>query len=350
MPELDLTRDGIVAPVRPDRDRTGGRPSPQQVRGKGWRRVAKGLYVPSGTDGTRTEQRIVEAVAGGPSGSAATGWAALAWRHAPWFDGTSADGSPLPVPLSLGDNRTVAPRQGVLLCEDWLFADDVECVDGLPVTSAQRSVSYEIRRARSLVDAVVALEMAAYADLVDLASFGDYVARLGSRPGVRRLRAALPLARENSWSPQETVMRLTWQRERRHGPLLCNPPLFGPDGSHLATPDLLDPEHAVAGEYNGAVHDGDEPRRRDLDREEELRSLGIEPVAMMAGDRRDPRGFLRRLDGAYARAAARRSTVRRWTLRPPSWWVDTATVAARRALDDEARAIWLRRRLGGRRT
>lgn len=350
MVDLEVTRAGIVVPVRPDPRREGGRPSPQQVRGRGWRRVAKGLYVPADTDSSATEQRIVEAVAGGPAGVAATGWAALAWQRATWFAGTAADGGLLPVPLSLGDNRAVAPRPGTTLCEDWLFADDVIRSDGLPITVPDRSVSYEVRRARGLIDAVVVIDMAAFSDLIDLAGFAEHVGRLGSRPGVRRLRAAVALAQENSWSPQETVMRLLWQLEGFDRPLLCNAPLFGPDGVHLLTPDLLDPELGVAGEYNGAVHAGDEPMGRDLDREETYRRHGVEVVTMMAGDRREPHRFLRRLRGAYARAAGRPPSTRRWTLRHPDWWVDTSTVAARRALDDRDRSTWLRRQLPTRRT
>ncbi|WGL52079.1 hypothetical protein P5P86_19275 [Nocardioides sp. BP30] len=51
-----------------------------------------------------------------------------------------------------------------------------------------------------------------------------------------------------------------------------------------------------------------------------------------------------RLVAAYQRAAARRRTGL-WTLAQPHWWVDTSTVAQRRALTDRERRVWLKRQL-----
>jgi hypothetical protein len=110
-------------------------------------------------------------------------------------------------------------------------------------------------------------------------------------------------------------------------------------GSGLYVPASVD-----AGEYDGVVHLGDGPRRRDLDRDAQYRDLGIELVTMMSGDGRDLTSFLARLHGAYRRAAQRRGTPHSWTVDQPGWWVDTSTVARRRALDADARAVWLRRR------
>lgn len=339
-----VTRPGVVVPVRLDPAGLTG-PTPGQARGRGWRRVGAGLYVPATTDPAALDQRIVEAVAACSGAVGVTGWGALAWQGARWFSGRGPDGRTLlPVPVALGDRRATRPRSGVVLSEDWLFPDDVTSLDGLPLTGAERSVTWEVRHASSLVAAVRAIDMAAYDDLVDLASLADYVHRIGSRPGARRLRTALGWARENVWSPQEVPLRMAWSRHRPRARLLCNPPLFDGDGQHLLTPDLFDPEHEVAGEYDGVVHLDGSPRRRDLDRDALYRDLGIEVVTMMSTDGADIRHFLARLDGAYRRAADRRGGTHAWTLDQPPWWVDTSTVAARRALDEEDRRRWLRRR------
>jgi hypothetical protein len=229
------------------------------------------------------------------------------------------------------------------LSEDWLFADDIIRIDGLAITAPERSVSWEVRRARSIFDAVRIIDMAAYADLIDLESFGEYVARLPARPGIKLLRQALELANENVWSPMETDMRVSWIVDGRHPEPACNRPIFNLRGTHLLTPDLFDPVAGVAGEYDGATHAEDAPRSRDLDREELSRRFGIELVTMMAVDRREPSHFLRRLRGAYERAGARGTEDRSWTIEQPDWWVDTSTVAARRALSPADREIWLRR-------
>lgn len=330
----------MVLPVRLDPRGIVG-PTPGQARGRQWRRVGKGWYVPAGIDATATPQRIVEAVAG--TGGAVTGWAALFLMGATWFNGLAGDGrTPLPVPIALHDRRRARPRPGVRLSEDWLFEGEVVVVDGVPLTVPARSVTFEVRRARSLSRAVRIIDMAAFDDLIDIAELHCYADRLVARGGVRLLKQALPLADENAWSPPEVEMRLEWMGTGLTEVLLCNVPVFDLAGRHLLTPDLLDPVHAVAGEYNGSVHDGVAPRRRDLDREELYRRLGIEVVWMMSTDRPDVSRFVGRLHAGYQRAAAR-SAERPWTLEPPEWWVDTSTVALRRALPPDLRERWLRR-------
>lgn len=342
MSEHGSTRRGVVMPSRIDPLGVAG-PTAGQARGPGWRRVGKGRYVPAHVDRDRTEQRIVEAVAG--IDGAVTGWAALHWMGATWFNGFRADGRTMrPVPVAIGDRRQARPRPGVQLSEDWLFDDEVVVVDGIPVTTPNRSVSYEVRRSRSLVRAVQVIDMAAFDDLVDVEGLEAYAARLVARSGVRLLRRALTQADENVWSPQEVVMRFAWEGTGKDG-LLSNPPLFDRFGRHLLTPDLFDPVHGVAGEYNGAIHDGLEPRRRDLNREELYRRHGIEAVTMMSTDQRDLAAFCARLHAGYRRAGER-SEEPTWTLDQPDWWVDTSTVARRRALDDADRARWLRRQRG----
>ncbi|MBM7519870.1 hypothetical protein [Nocardioides nitrophenolicus] len=339
--ELHLTRPDLVVPVRADPSgRTG--PTRGQVRGRHWTKVAPALYRPAG-GATTVAQRIVDAVAGLPEGGAATGWAALHWLGARWFDGRDPEGRPLPVPVAVGDRHALRARAGIVVSEDWLYEDDVVLVDGLPITTPVRSVCYLARVARDEIGALRAIEMAAYDDLVSVAELKVYAASLVGRPGKRRLEAALEVADENTWSPMEVVMRRFWQRQRGR-PLICNPPVFDAWGNHLFTPDVLDVAAGIAGEYDGRVHGAGPRRSRDLDREELARRLGIEVVTMMAGPGEEQR-FLRRLDGAYDRAR-HRPRLRSWTLDQPWWWVDTSTVARRRALGPAERARWLGRRTG----
>ncbi|HWJ65558.1 MAG TPA: hypothetical protein VNT31_02680 [Nocardioides sp.] len=341
--DLHITRPGIVTPQRVDPCGLTG-PTRGQSRGPGWSRVAPALYRPAGTADT-VAQRIVDAVAGLPDGSAATGWAALGWIVDRWFDGLAADGSALPVPVAVGDRHVRRNPARITVSEDWLFPGDVVVVDGLPITIPVRSVTYEARVAVGEIDALRAIEMAAYDDLTSIAELRAYAATLVGRPGKVQLDAALDLASENSWSPMEVVMRRFWQQHRDR-PLLCNQPVFDLEGNHVFTPDLLDVEAGVAGEYNGEVHDTGARRSRDLTREELTRRLGIEVVSMMGG-RGERRRFLHRLDGTYERAA-RSTGPRPWTIEQPPWWVDTSTVARRRALSPAERERWLgRRRTGG---
>ena len=346
MDQPPITRRGIVVPRPPDPAGALG-PTPGQARGPHWRRVAPGHYVPAGTDSSPRDQRIVESLAGLPPDAAVTGWASLGWGGARWFDGLAPDGrTPLDVPVALDRRRGVRRRAGVELTEDWLLPDDVVRVDGLRATIPERAVAFEACRARTITAAVVALDMAAAADAVDLGRLADYGARLGPRPGIRRFREALSRADENSWSPQESRMRLVWTHHRPGTALAANRPIFDRTGRHLLTPDLLDERAGIVGEYDGAVHLDDTTRRRDLDREALCRDLGLELVTMMSSGRADAASFTARLDAAYRRAAARVGESRSWTTEQPPWWVDTSTVARRRALSDRDRALWLRRLAG----
>lgn len=340
----DITRAGVVLPVRVDPKGIDG-PTPKAVRNKKkWRRVGRGWYVPTEADPDRLDQRIVEAMAGLPDTAAVTGWAALGWERGRWFTGLAADGTTrLPVPVALDDQRLTAQRSGLLPSEDWLFESDITTVDGLRITVPNRSVTFETRRARTLVRAVQVIDMAAYDDFIDLEDLSTYVDRLVARQGIKLTRRALPLARENTWSPQEVTMRLMWDAAVTCPVLLCNAPVFDRSGNHLFTPDLFDPMTGVAGEYNGRVHLDEDPFRRDLDKEAAYRHHGIEVVTMMSADRYDVDNVERRLRAAYDRAG-RRPLSGSWTLDQPDWWVDTSTVARRRALGQSERAIWLRRR------
>jgi hypothetical protein len=276
------------------------------------------------------------------SGDAVTGWAALAWHGGRWFDGLDAAGEALAVPLVV--EHYVATQNGFLISQEYLREGHLEVVDGLPVTTAARSVCFEMRHADTLERAVVAMDMAAYSDLVSIEEAWGHNNTLWTWTGVPQSRKAIAMAAENSWSPQETIMRCVWERRVGRRPL-CNVPVFDRSGRHVGTPDLLDQEAGVVGEYDGSLHLLGTQRARDLRREGEFRALGLEYVTMVGGDRSDGYGsFLRRLATAYENARWAAEAKRAWTLALPSWWIDTSTVAARRALDPILRDRLLRYR------
>lgn len=275
------------------------------------------------------DQRIVEAAAVHREG-VVTGWAALHWMGARWFE-RSTD----PVPISVNVGHGGGEQSDlVATTQEFLHHREVLHVGGLRVTTPLRSVSFEMRYAQSLLRAVQYFDMAAYDDLVSAAELAQYCWwHLPRQTGVGRVRDALNHVHENAWSPLEVTMRWMWLQARPSEPLLCNVPIFSPRGVHLATPDLLDAEAGVVGEYEGQVHLVGERRAADLRRDETLRDAGLEIVTMVGPDVHDPGGFLRRLRGAYERADARTAPPR-WSIRPPPWWIDTSSVAARRALTD----------------
>ena len=338
-PPFHDRRPGLVAPVHVDPDGRAG-PTRGQARGRRWRTTGWGLWVPSDVPQTAA-QRTVEAAAVLATDEAVTGWAALAWSGAFWFDGTW-DGV-RQRPVTLAARRHLMPPPGCEVSQEFVRPREIVHVDGVPVTVAVRSVTFEMRYADSLGAAIEALDMACYSDLVSLAEVEAYVRQLGPVTGIQQARDALAEADENSWSPRETRMRGVWTHGAGLRRPLCNVPVFTLEGRHVGTPDLIDPATGLIGQYHGDSHltlvGASDDNRQDAD----FRDLGLEPVAMFATDWHDVGGFISRLAAAARRARAR-SHARAWTLDPPPWWTPTDTVERRRALAGWERKRYLRYR------
>lgn len=313
-----------------------------QARGRAWRRTSQGLYVPAAAART-VEQRIVEAAAVTPAYGAVTGWAALRWLGGSWFDGTYA-GEELPVTIALMDS-SIRAQAGIAISEERLDPTEIQASRGLRVTTAAYALLFEIRHAAFEDRAVVDADMAAYDDLVSRDELALLVARSRGWDGIGRGRAVVGLMEENAWSPSEVAMRAIWTGDAGLPCPLANRPVFDLHGRHVATPDLIDPSAGVVGEYDSELHLDRARRRRDLEREERYRAVGLEPVSMVTGELSGPWPFVARLRAAYARAARTPASARRWTLERPDWWVPTETVSQRRALSAQQQAVWLRYRL-----
>jgi len=335
-PTFHHRRPGLVAPVRPDRRGREG-PTPGQARGPHWRTTSRGLVVPAHVDPT-PEQRTLEASAVLQEGEAVTGWAALNWLGGAWFTGSLDGTEDRDVPLVA--RRHVVAQPGFRVSQEFIAPAEILVVDGVPVTRAVRSVTFEMRNARGLGDAVVALDMACYSDLVSLAEVAAYVAGLGPVTGIQQARDAVAAAEENSWSPQETRMRGVWTRRAGLPRPRCNAPVFTLDGRHVGTPDLVDTGLGLVGQYNGSAHLSLAGAATDIKKDAAFRDLGLETVTMLASDWADVDGFVARLHSAARRARAR-TAAPGWTLDPPAWWTVTETVAQRRALGDAERRRYL---------
>ena len=322
-------------------------PTPAQARGQAWRRTSHGLYVPAAVDRHLPEQRIVEAAAVLPAYGGVTGWGALRWSGAHWFSGLAPDGlSPLPVVLvTAGDD--IRPQPGIQVSAERLDPTELTVCDGVRLTVAVRSVCFEMRYAASTRAAVVAADMAMAADLVSIDELAAFVAAQSGWTGIPRCREALALANENSWSPRETShLRLVWVLDAGFPPPLCNVPVFDRAGRHVGTPDILDEEAGVAGEYDGSLHLQGSQRARDVRREEAFRSLGLEYFTIVAEDAGDREAVVRRMQSTRGRARFASPSTRAWTIAPPPWWIPTETVELRRALTAEQRRRVFRHRAG----
>ena len=299
--------------------------------------------MPAAVDASCVLQRIVEAAALLHGWGGVTGWAGLRWLGGIWFKGLEADGETrCPVPLAAGLNHPMVEQAGFLVSNAGVPPHHLIRVDGVRITTSVRSVTFEMRRARTVVEAARVFAMAAYNDLVSIDELITFTAReLNAKTGVGMVRATIPFLTENAWSPMEPEMFHHWVVTAGRPAPLFNVPVFDRNGRHIATPDLLDPMTGVCGEYQGDVHLIRSQRSIDVGREGIVRRHGLEPVTMVAADRSAPEAFTQRLDDAYARAARLPASERLWTIEQPSWWIDTSTVARRRALTEGQREVAL---------
>jgi len=331
---FELAGSGLFVPVRRDpRGRTG--PTPWAARGPLWRASSRGHYVPARVERT-TDQRILEAAATLPDHGGVTGWAALRWRRAPWFEGNGANGLLRPVPLVTAGSH-IRAQPGIAVSKERLDPADLEVVRRVSLTTAVRSVWFEMRYAYDEVDAAVALSMAAYSDLVSVDELAEFAWLHPGWTGAPRCRRGIPLAEENAWSPQEVRLHAVWQVRAQLPRLRCNERIFDRAGRHIATPDLLDVEAGLAVEYDGPTHLRVTERAKDVRREELYRRHRVEYLRVLAPHMADTWELVSRMQSARRRALFEAETTRSWTAQLPSWWIPTHTVALRRELSERDR-------------
>jgi hypothetical protein len=295
-------------------------PTRHQAAGPHFRQTSAGLYVPAGVDSTVVEQRILEQGSRIRRHGAVTGWAALRWRGAKYFDGQDAAGRLLPVPLVVGLAKLRCdPR--VALSQAQIAPTEYTWVEGIPVATVQRALFDEMCHARGVRQAVVVLEKATAAAMISVSLMARYVIERAGWTGVQQVRDALALACNGSRSPQETLLRLVWILDAALAMPLCNVPVFSLDGELLGYPDLLDVEAGMVGEYDGVEHKDGARHRKDVAREQKFRDHGLEYFAAVGGDLTDREMVVRRIHSTRSRALFLPPEKRVWTLEPPSWWV-----------------------------
>jgi hypothetical protein len=306
--------DGLVTPVGVGHP--GGPTKGSAPRGR-WRRTSLGLYVPSSVSDDVVEQRIVEQAARLPDRGAVTGWAALRLMGGAYFDGSAGGGrTRLPVPLAVGRAGTLKSGRGALVSREPLEESETHLVQRVRCTRPTRALFDEMRRTGDPRAATVDLDMAAAARLVAIWEMADYAAARTTWRRASVVAAALPWADERSRSPAESRMRLVWVLDAGLPPPLCNRPVFDLRGRHLGTPDLLDVETGVVGEYDGAVHLRTVRRARDIARECRFRGTGLEYFTIVGTDLHDGDLVVERMLTTRNRALSL-DRPRGWTIEPP---------------------------------
>ncbi len=283
--------------------------------------------MPSDTDSSVVEQRILEQAVRIASYGAVTGWASLRWRGAAYFDGY-ADGGRTQMLVPLVRFAGFGSESSAAISRPQLSVTERELVRGIWCTTTQRAL-FDDMAARSERRAVVSMEMAAAAGLFSTALMGEYVARRGPWTGIPKIRRALALAGDESRSPQETLLKLVWVLDAELPFPLVNQPVFDLHGNLLGYPDLFDPISGTVGEYNGVDHKGRERHRRDVAREQRFRDHRLECFTVVGGDLQNTDLVVERMVTTRGRALFLPEEQRPWTLTPPPWWPTVEPLDAR---------------------
>lgn len=178
-------------------------------------------------------------------------------------DGIAVHGAEIPVDLSIVGSGPLPRLAGVTAHRVRSRTTRVSQVDGIPVTTAASTWA-------SLGTLT----------LPDLVALGDYLCRIwrpgvgrpdigmtplcsiqmlraviesGRRVGIRRLREAVELIREDSWSPRESKLRCILIDAGLPEPQL-NIDLFDTWGRFLGCVDLAYPDAKIAIEYQSVLH------------------------------------------------------------------------------------------------
>ena len=164
------TPQDLVKPVSIDPLGIKG-PTRGQAQGSRWRRVSRNLYVPASVDSDRPEQRVIEQASRLPEGGAVTGWGALRLFGAAYFDGLERDGrTAIPVPL-VAARGSISQGIGSRVSYEPLD-DELVMRAEVPCTDVARALFDEMRRPRDPRAAVVAMDLAAAAELISMGLVG----------------------------------------------------------------------------------------------------------------------------------------------------------------------------------
>lgn len=307
-----LTRDALALGV-----------TPGELAGPRWCRPLRGVSRPAGpADGEplalQPMQRLYDVAELLPSGAAIGGWGAAHLLGARELDGRGESGQDLePVPVVLPPPLLVRARQGVVRWRSHLDAEDAVVIDGIPCTSAART-GFDLARKLPLRRAVVALDVMGRQAGLSPSAVLDYRRSHRRWRGVPGVDMALPLIDPRALSPGETRFRLIWVLDAGLPTPEVNPTLRALDGFVLGMGDLLDPEAALLGEYDGEGHRELLAHARDNAREEWFEDHGLVVVRASAPDLwiANRRRTVLRLHTAHSRGLGRDRRRDRWLWTP----------------------------------
>ena len=290
-----------------------------ELAGPGWASPYRGVHRPwSPQAGLSPRQRILDAAELLPEGAAIGGWAAAHLAGALDLDGRGWAGvASEPVPVVLPPPLLIRARKGIVRWRSALDPGDVVLIDGVPCTSPVRT-GFDLVRTQPLRGGVVVLDVLGRQCGLSPGAVLEYARGHRRWRGRPRVLPAVRLADPRALSTGETRFRLLWVLDANLPTPEVNPAILGPGGGLLGMGDLLDPEAALLGEYDGSGHRDLAAHVADNAREEWLEDAGLVVVRASSPDVSPAaRGrTVHRLRTGYRRGRSRDRSRDRWTYVP----------------------------------
>jgi very-short-patch-repair endonuclease len=193
------------------------------------------------------------------------------------------------------------PRAGCLIREISVASDDLQLIDGTPVTTPMRT-AFDCARWLSRVEAAVVADALAHAGAITPAGFAAYVEDHPGLRGVVQARRVAGWVEPLTESPMESRLRMLLITSGLGVPI-AQFEVRTPAGEFVARADFAYPERRVIVEYDGAQHW--EQRRADDRRRDAMRALGWTVLVASRSDYYEsPEAFVAQVRRALAVAAA----------------------------------------------
>ncbi|KUI32975.1 hypothetical protein AU196_11705 [Mycobacterium sp. IS-1742] len=263
-----------------------GRLSPYALRSR-FAVVYPGVYVPRGTDLT-ARARATAAWLWSRRRGVLGGGSAAALHGARWVDAHR------PAEI-IHDNRH--PPSGIHTWWDRLPDDEIEVVNGVPVTTPART-ALDIACRNPEGQAVAAIDALARATHLKIADVELLAERYRGRRGIHRARRTLGLVDPGAESPRETWLRLLVIRNG-FPPPQTQIPVYDEYGQLVAVVDMGWEHMKVALDYEGAHHRDPDRFNRDIHRHDDVTELGWIDIRVTSRDTEG--GIIGRLQAAWAR-------------------------------------------------
>jgi hypothetical protein len=192
------------------------------------------------------------------------------------------------------------PPAGIRTWSDAVADDEIEIVNGIPVTAPART-ALDIASRYPLDAAVSAIDALARRTRLKMADVELIAERYKGRRGIRQARKVLDLVDPGAESPRETWLRLLLIRGG-FPPPTTQIPVYDKYGVLVAVLDMGWEDIKVAAEYDGDQHRTDRRRfNNDIRRAEAVSELGWIDIRVTVEDTEG--GILHRVGTAFARRA-----------------------------------------------